>query len=750
MIFNDDEFKQLPLERQTKIMSNYFNKELADEDFYKLDNNRQNKIRENFLSKSFEEIGVSRELKTAGSYTATVPSIKEAPLPPFQLKNGELVETKVETKKDNSSLLDKVLGGLETGATFMTGSTGGAIGNVYGAAKGMGKEILTGDFGTPEAAKRIEKESQKYGNILTYNPKTEKGQEYLEDTASSLVNLEALTPLGSGIKAATNNLKTPNAIKGGYETYNNNKIEKKALKTIENNEKKALKQGVEENVLKTIKTSSNEDKEKMARMLDILEKGKDDAEYKVLNRPSDIVGETLGNKVDFLLDTNRKAGSEIELAANNLKGKPINSNNATQNLISNLDKIGISLTRKDGKTKIKLKGSDVESDTKSEKLLKRVFERLPNSDISDGYDIHNLKRFLDTQIDYEKSKSNPLSKKTENIIKKFRKELNDSLGDSSSEYKNANTKFSETIKAIKAIQKSIGKKVDLTSPSVSKSLGVASRKLMSNYSSRGNLIDALQNSDDIAKKYGFKSDNDLIKQVVFANEIDRLFGSQAPTSLKGQQEQAIDRVVDFARSSNTEKGLTTIKAISNKLRGINDENAIKALQDVLNNKTSKDNVFKDSFSTPSKNSIFKEAFGKFEDSVFNQQPAVSKKSGFNAMAPVKSKAQKEKRGIYNVTFNGKNSSEVRKADGESILRYNKGNNKYGATHIKKHLGDGKIGEVSNSELLNIGNIIRNGTLSNSYGKNVYELTIDGVTYKVVTTGKDNDKIITFYSNRNIK
>ncbi len=119
------------------------------------------------------------------------------------------------------------------------------------------------------------------------------------------------------------------------------------------------------------------------------------------------------------------------------------------------------------------------------------------------------------------------------------------------------------------------------------------------------------------------------------------------------------------------------------------------------------------------------------------------------MAPVKSKVQKEKRGIYNVTFNGKNSTEVRKADGE-LIEYSKGNLKYGADHIRvRHLGEQKNGKLTNNELLDIGETIRKWSIESKGSKHVYTyFNDDNIRFRaVVGKNKDKETVISFYSNR---
>ena len=121
-------------------------------------------------------------------------------------------------------------------------------------------------------------------------------------------------------------------------------------------------------------------------------------------------------------------------------------------------------------------------------------------------------------------------------------------------------------------------------------------------------------------------------------------------------------------------------------------------------------------------------------------------------------SKKEKRGIYNVTFNDKKSTAIRNRDLEDVIKYEKGfentkNGKgFGSLHILKHLDDGSVGEVSKEELLKIGEIIHNGKMYESHGKTVYEMAADdGATLKVVVgkTKNAKERVITFYSDRNL-
>ena len=138
-----------------------------------------------------------------------------------------------------------------------------------------------------------------------------------------------------------------------------------------------------------------------------------------------------------------------------------------------------------------------------------------------------------------------------------------------------------------------------------------------------------------------------------------------------------------------------------------------------------------------------------------------------AALSVKNTAQKEKRGIYNVTYNDKSATLVRR-DLEKIddaLMFEKGSNKKGgAIHIKKHLEPEAQGAITQSELLNIGKNIREylkkykEPFIDEHGGRIYEwANKEGVKFRVVVYEKTDgisashpETIISFYSNRNLK
>ena len=136
---------------------------------------------------------------------------------------------------------------------------------------------------------------------------------------------------------------------------------------------------------------------------------------------------------------------------------------------------------------------------------------------------------------------------------------------------------------------------------------------------------------------------------------------------------------------------------------------------------------------------------------------------------------KEKRGIYNVTYNDKKATWLKQdmANIDNAIRYESGNLSKGAKHISiRHLDDeSKEGFVTKEELLNLGKNVRkfikeyNEPFINDRKARLYEWEDDkGVRFRLVVGNKTagtpytdelpqpavSDDIITFYSDRNLK
>lgn len=350
----------------------------------------------------------------------------------------------------------------------------------------------------------------------------------------------------------------------------------------------AIKQGFDEGVIAAIKGSAKQDKQSMLSMLGILEKGKKNAAFAVTNRPTDIVGNALLKRLNIVRGANKLAGSSLEKVAKSLKGKEVDSIQAVNNFNEALDNIGVSLSRNSkGVVTPRFKGSDIEGLAGPEAAIKRVVKRMAGSKAPDAFELHRLKKFIDEQVSFGKT-AEGLTGKTENILKSLRRDLDGVLDKNFPAYDKVNTKYADTISAIDAFQKAAGKSINLSVDSSNKAIGTVMRRIMGNTQSRLNLLDSIDEIERAAKKYGGKNvpKDDLLSLILFADELDSVFGATARTSFKGQIDQAIKAGAKGV-TSPTEAGLSVAGKIAEKVGGVSEQKAITAIRELLKDSVNK-------------------------------------------------------------------------------------------------------------------------------------------------------------------
>ena len=353
----------------------------------------------------------------------------------------------------------------------------------------------------------------------------------------------------------------------------------------------AINQGWKDGTIASIKAASDKDRTAMLQMLNKFKMGEKSEVYRTLNRPADILGDTVQARIDFLDKANKSSGKAIDrIAQSRLRGQTVDYDPAVNSFIDDLGKIGVKVELdQNGVAKANLAGSRIEGDVAGEKLLNIVLKRLSKTEAPDALGVHDAKRFIDTQVDYGKrSLANPLTAEAERAVKGLRRNLNQSLGEKFPVYKAANEKYADTITALDDLQKSAGTQINFDSENANKALGTAMRKLTSNYGTRANLIDSLDQANQVAAKYGMKLDDDIVSQLIFVNELDRMFGAAAQTSLKGQvAEGVLGTGVDIARGRIAERAFDLLAEKAENLRGINKENAVKSMEELLKRKANR-------------------------------------------------------------------------------------------------------------------------------------------------------------------
>jgi len=336
----------------------------------------------------------------------------------------------------------------------------------------------------------------------------------------------------------------------------------------------AIDMGFDEGVIAAVKGASPTDKAKMLKMVDIMEQGKKNNLFAMKSRPTDVAGDSLMERLNKVKDANRSAGSELDGIAGSLRGKPYDITIPGDQFMDDLDAMGITLERQGSTIKANFSGSDIEGLAGPESAINRIISRISKVGNFDAYEAHRLKRFIDETVTFGKN-GEGLAGKTEAVLKKLRKNLDKNLDENFPEYNRVNTQYAETIDAIDAFQDVAGSKMNLTADSADKATGTLLRRLMSNAQSRVRMLDAVQNVEDVAKKYGGKFDDDLFSQVLFADELDSVFGPTARTSFQGQIRQAIP-------TSKTDAVMKLGEAAVKKVKGVTPEKQYEAIRALLN------------------------------------------------------------------------------------------------------------------------------------------------------------------------
>lgn len=327
--------------------------------------------------------------------------------------------------------------------------------------------------------------------------------------------------------------------------------------------------------------------------------------------------------------------------------------------------------------------------------------------------------------------------------------------------------------------------------------------------------------------YSSKADKEN-KRLLKRNEKSHLVGSPTPTQLT--LGKATEPTADGAKALLDEKELTRTPALETSLNKedgellkLSDESIIPQkdkntktinasphiasglLGGTANGTDENGNVSPEEFAKGFIYALFgskitAEGVKKVSPELYNKILSISKKPSEEIKnivdnAGVDKLAKQEKRGIYNVTYNGKNAIQI-KQDLDNIndaIKYERGNIGKGAKHISiRHLDDeNKAGFVTKEELLNLGENVRNfikehkEPFVNKKNARIYEWEDDkGVRFKLVVSNKNGegrglplgksqdvssitndlrpatkkglspsgslDDIITFYSDRNLK
>ena len=336
----------------------------------------------------------------------------------------------------------------------------------------------------------------------------------------------------------------------------------------------AIKQGFDEGTIAMIRETSPADRKNMLESLKILKEAGENTRYRLLERSTDVVGDSMMKRYNLMKRKNTQAGAGIDdYAKKNMTNDYVDFSGPVNNFQNNLEDMGINITKD---LKLDFSNATIGGLGELEGFLNRVVKRMGSPRDMTAAEVHSFKRFIDAQVSYGKVQQG-LSGQTESVVKQLRAELDQLLDNRFPEYDRLNTTYAETIEAMDEFKGAVGRGIDLDSKYAGSAVGTTLRGLSSNTQRRTKLLQSLDDMETLSEKYGLAFDDDVIGQTAFTIDMDRVFGTKADTSLAG----VFGEAVATAPTSPSQFVSATARATANKLRGVNQEKQFEAMENLL-------------------------------------------------------------------------------------------------------------------------------------------------------------------------
>lgn len=309
-----------------------------------------------------------------------------------------------------------------------------------------------------------------------------------------------------------------------------------------------LKQGVQDTDVAIMQSFSPEDAKAAKEMVNI---AKETARTGIPNqRQQEVVGRAFMQRAKDVETINRTAGGQIDdIARGQLAGKPVNASKATDQFFNQLERDGVDIDAlRLASTKEEIaqafEGSSFEGLDTVQKTLKIVLKRV-DPDLAganlDGLQLHRAKRFIDNQVTYGKN-AEGLVGDAERLLKGLRTSIDDVLDTTFPDYNVANTQYKETFEALGEMRRLIGRDFIGSGDIANLRAGEVMNRLLGQASAKP--MSALQNLENVSRKYGNTYSDSIVKQVRFADLLDDIYETVPKGSLQGRVEGGVASGID--------------------------------------------------------------------------------------------------------------------------------------------------------------------------------------------------------------
>lgn len=337
--------------------------------------------------------------------------------------------------------------------------------------------------------------------------------------------------------------------------------------------REAKLQGFEDQDIDFVSSMNSIDKTKAQKMVDIADKASKNK--RVLERPIDVVGDSMVDRIKFVENANKQAGKNLNDVAKSLRGQAVDANNIEQTAQSLIDDLGITRTPTG---KLNFDNSVFKNTPAIQKKLNKFINEIPTGQ-ADAYDVHIFKKSIDELVEFG-TQGEGLKGNAERILKALRASADEALDTTFDSYNQANTDFANTKNILNQAEELFGKKVGIKSKERG---GQLLRSVFSNNTQRPRVLKLVEELDLIAKNYGGKFDDNLLDQALFTEILEDVYGTQATTSLQGQVQRAVTggkKIVEAIKNPVQGAG-ELVAGATEKILGISPENKKKILLELL-------------------------------------------------------------------------------------------------------------------------------------------------------------------------
>lgn len=348
---------------------------------------------------------------------------------------------------------------------------------------------------------------------------------------------------GAWQKHKYNAIQKAEATMASPEGWKYNRTPKGAVDDFATTE--SLRQGFDDVDVKFIKTSSPGDQAAYRKIYKISEQGAADKVFGMKHNRMEVPGAKLNERVQYLATQRKAAGVKVGEAVKNMPNQMADITDDTfRPFMDDLTEAGVALGEGN---KLDFSRSQFAWDTGLQKTIQQVYDDIaPNAQgivTRTPRQIWTTKNKMHNALDLAK-KTNTLVGNGERILTKAYGTLDDVLVNTSDDYARAAKTYAETSNAIRDYNALMGKDFKLSDEVANLRAGEVARRLTGHATSRTTAV--VNQIDDLAKQLGYKSDESIANQVVFAADILEQPGvfKTAPGSLRGQAGRGVADVVE--------------------------------------------------------------------------------------------------------------------------------------------------------------------------------------------------------------